>query len=141
MFFGRKNDKEELVNKPRVEKKIEETHEWDKKKISIALIIFAVGLIAFMEAKNQFFPESNVLGTSSVNRSVQKPDFKTPKIDLQKELGVSLDEVKSDISSLDAKEVASSSPQIQKVLRDIEGIKDMPTNEARDACMRICSGI
>lgn len=141
MIFRKKEKEEEVLSRRRIEKKAEDTHEWDKKKISIALIIFAVGLIGFLEAKSRFFPDSSVLGTTSVNRSVQKPDIKTPKIDLQKELGVSLDEVKNDISSLDAKEVASSSPQIQKVLKDIESIKDMPTNEARDACMKICSGI
>lgn len=145
MFLRKKEEpkEDELLKKPRVSKEPEDDSEWDKKKISIGLIILALGLIGFMEAKSRFFPNTEVLGTSAVNRSteIRKPDVKTPKIDLQSELGVSIDDIKNNISNLDAKEVASSSPQIQKVLNDIESIKDMPTNEARDACMKICQGI
>jgi predicted RNA-binding protein with EMAP domain len=42
---------------------------------------------------------------------------------------------------LDPEEVASSSPQIQKVLNDIQGIKNLPADQARNTCMKICSGI
>jgi hypothetical protein len=138
--------KEELAEKPvksrRAEKK-EDEYEWDKKRILIVGFSVIVVLALAVELKRMFLPNTSILGDSTVKKAseVEKPKVKPPSVDLQSKVGASLADIKNNIANLDPEEVASSSPQIQKVLQDMQGIKDLPKDEAKNACMRICSGI
>lgn len=145
MNFRRKREEEEAPEelKPkRTRIKDEPDFEWDKKRISIGLILLAVGFIGFMEVKDRL-GTSAVLGTSSVNRSTQleNPQIEAPKINLESDINTKIAGIKDSVGALNADDVASSSPQIQKVLNDIQGIKNLPAAQAKDACMKICSGI
>lgn len=125
-------------------KKEEESIEWDKRKILITTCIAIVAVILAVELKSRFLPGSeSVLGQSSEKKpmSVQKPDIKSPNINFQSEVDSKISEIKQNINGLNAVEVASSSPQIQKVLQDIQGIKDLPSNQAKEMCLKICGGI
>lgn len=138
MIFRKKQ--EEVVEAPRSRRKEPENDfEWDKKRIAIFLLCFAVFVLAALEVKSRFFPNTSILGAST-SRSIQKPTVQAPHVDFSR-VGASLDDIKKNIQSLDAAEIASSSPQVQKVLRDIQGIKDLPANQAREMCLKICSGI
>lgn len=145
MRFHRNREEEEApeeVKPKRTRIKDEPDFEWDKKRISLALILFAIGFIAFMEVKSRFVsPE--VLGTNEINRStqVENPQVEAPKINIESDINSKISDIKDSVGALNADEVASSSPQIQKVLNDIQGIKNLPANQAKDACMKICSGI
>lgn len=120
-----------------------EDQEWDKKRIIIILLFLGVLFIAAFELKGLFLDKNpGVLGTSNFDRaSVEKPNVKPPDIDLESQVGSAIIDIKRNIGALDAKEVASSSPQIQKVLNDIQGIKDLPSSQAKEMCLKLCSGI
>lgn len=125
-------------------KKEEENIEWDKRKILITTCIAIVAVILAVELKSRFLPGSeSVLGESSEKKpmSAQKPDIKPPNINFQSGVNSKISEIKQNINGLNAVEVASSSPQIQKVLQDIQGIKDLPSNQAKEMCLKICGGI
>ena len=127
-----------------MKKEIEQDFEWDKKRILIGLSIFAVIVIAAFELKGLFLNKNgNVLGETNINRSseIEKPNVKPPNINFKSEVGSTIADIKKNIGQLDTREVASSSPQIQKVLQDIQGIKDLPSSQAKEMCLKICSGI
>jgi hypothetical protein len=90
-----------------------------------------------------FLPNTDILGESTVKKAseIEKPDIDSPNVNLESKVESSVSQIKDNIVNLDPEEVASSSPQIQKVLRDIQGIRDLPADKARNTCMRICSGI
>ncbi len=141
---GKEEEPEEELQKPTRAKKVKEENdfEWDKKRISVGLIILAIGFIGFMEIKDRVFTNPAVLGTSAVNKSTQVQELiEAPKINLESDINTKIGDLKESVNALNADDVASSSPQIQKVLNDIQGIKDLPANQAKDACMKICSGI
>lgn len=117
----------------------EEEYEWDKRRIAIFLLSLTIVIIVGIEIKKTFFPNTNILG-ASVKKSVEKPNIEPPRLNLS-QINSTIDNVKKNVESLDAEEIASSSPQIQKVLRDIQGIKDLPANQAREMCLKVCSGI
>lgn len=138
--------KEELVKEPiKTRKKEEESNEeWDKKRVVITAFFVIVAVLAVREIKTTFFPSSDgVLGQNVevTPTPIKKPDVEIPRFNVVNEVGSKIEELKRNIEGLDPEEVASSSPQIQKVLRDMEGLKDLPSNEARNTCMKLCSEI
>ncbi len=148
MFF--RNKKEEKVIeeeipklKPKKIEKEDDGLEWDKKRILTTLLFGIIAIFLVMELKHRFFPDTNILGESTVKKAseIEKPSVKGPNMDLESKVGSTLNEVKNNINQIDPEEVATSSPQIQKVLNDIQGIRDLPADKARNTCMKICSGI
>lgn len=138
MIFGKKQEEPAEILKVR-RKEPEDDYEWDKRRIAIFLLLFSVILLGGLELKRTFFPNTSILG-ASVKRSVEKPSIEPPHLNLS-QISSTINDVKKNVQSLDAAEIASSSPQIQKVLRDIQGIKDLPANQAREMCLKVCSGI
>lgn len=150
MFFRKK--KEEEIEKldeeslKKTKKKVEKEDDglvWDKRRIIIAFALVAFVLFGLRQAKGMFFPNTNILGESTVKKAseIEKPEVGGPGVDLESNLTSKFDDIKENIVNLDPEEIASSSPQIQKVLKDIEGLKDLPSDQARNTCMKICSGI
>lgn len=148
MFFrGKKEEEidkldEEAPKKTRRKKEADDLV-WDKKRVIVSIIIVVLVLFGAKMLKSTFFPNVNILGESTVKKAseIEKPNVENPNIDLQTQVGKTLDQIKDNVIELDPEEVASSSPQIQKVLNDIQNIKNLPADQARNACMKICSGI
>ena len=122
-------------------KKEEKKEEWDIKKIIVILFSLIVGFLLVLEAKRMLLPNMKFLPTSKdVIVEVKKPDIKPP-VNVQSAVGSKINQIKNSINDINAEEIATSSPQIQKVLHDIQGIKDLPADKAKDQCLKICSGI
>ena len=138
MIFRKKQEESVEVLKSR-KREPEEEFEWDKRRIAIFLLLFSVVFLVGLEVKKTFFPNTNILGVA-VKKSVEKPNIEAPHLNLS-QISSTIEDVKKNVQTLDAAEIASSSPQIQKVLRDIQGIKDLPANQAREMCLKVCSGI
>lgn len=145
MFFRKKEEVAPAAPlKPTRKKEEESSDEWDKKRIVITAFFAVVAILAVREIKATFFPsDESVLGQNvSISPTpIKKPDVEIPRFNVANEVGSKIEELKRNIEGLDPQEVASSSPQIQKVLRDMEGLKDLPSNEARNTCMKLCSEI
>jgi hypothetical protein len=147
MFFRGKKEEpiENLAETPKPKpKKVEKVDDglvWDKKRLFVALVIVIIAFFAFMQVKKSLFPGVSILGDSTVKKAseIQKPIIGRPNVDLESQVTSSLDDIKNNVNGIDPQEVATSSPQIQKVLRDIEGLKDLPSNQAKSACLNICS--
>ncbi|RJQ36072.1 hypothetical protein C4559_05720 [Candidatus Microgenomates bacterium] len=142
-------------------KKIEEEQEsWDKKKIIIALLIAALlgGLLyaakIFVLGKNINIPfkysttnksQEKVEGISTKNNESDQEDSTSvslPLIDnLKGEASQKLEEVKREINNLSISELASSSPQVKKIIQDVQGLEQAPKNQAKEACYNICKSL
>jgi len=146
MFFRKKKDEEveELEEKKTRRKKTEEDElVWDKKRVIIATFLIIFGIFAAIQIKDNLFPNTNILGESTVRKvsEVKKPEVESPNLNLQSQVVDSVDEIKESISEINPEEVATSSPQIQKVLNDIQGIKNLPSDKAKEACYKVCSSL
>jgi hypothetical protein len=114
--------------------------EWDKKKI-ILFTIAAIVLIGIgFEAKDL------VLGTSVAPAvSVQKPDVKGAATQVSSDIKTSvqnqLDNLKTEAQNVDLVQIASSSPQVQKVINDLKAVQDYPKNQLKTTCQQICNGL
>lgn len=50
-----------------------------------------------------------------------------------------LNEIRREVSKLNVSEIASSSPQVQKVLNDLKALENYPKNQAKEACLNLCN--
>lgn len=121
------------------QKKTDET--WDRKKVSLVLSLVMILLVFGFFGSNRYLLQSKTEVKGDTTKEEAKKTIEKPNINIKKDLEDKVNAIREDVDSLDVKEVASSSPQIQKVLNDIKSIQNLPSNEAREACMKICSGI
>jgi len=50
-----------------------------------------------------------------------------------------LDNLKAEAQNVDLTEIASSSPQMQKVVNDLKALQDYPKNQVKATCEQICN--
>ena len=119
---------------------------WNKKRIFVTLImlmLLGVGAyffkteilgeaINFLTAKPSKAPES-VKGVS-INEG-------QPSIDIQKAVREKIEDLAKEASKIDVQDIASSSPQIQKLIKDLSSIKDYPANQAKEICEKVCGNL
>lgn len=127
---------------------------WDRKKVLTGVFLFVIvgGLVYYyrplilgqtMQAftsqveKLTSKPTKQVAGVETMRSTPNGPS--TPKIlpnaqDLQKKI----EELTKQVKSLSVSDVASSSPQVQKVLDDLKSLESLPSTKAREACENIC---
>jgi ABC-type proline/glycine betaine transport system substrate-binding protein len=112
--------------------------QWDKKKI-ILFLVAAILLIGIgFEAKDL------ILGKSiSPSVSIAKPDIKGAAVqvvpDIKNNVQSQLDNLKTEAQGVNLVEIASSSPQVQKVINDLKALQDYPKNQVKATCQQICN--
>ena len=131
---------------------IKNTESWNKKKIFITLFIIVVIIISYLFKtlildKNVSVSPTNfsksVKGVITSRNSDQVSDTSSQSNipDIQTLLQQKINTIKQEVEKLNIVEIASSSPQIQKVINDINSIKQYPSNEVKNICQKICSGL
>lgn len=107
--------------------------EWDKKKIFLATVITIFLLISGYYVVNSF------TGYSYKNNLVsQTPNLKPP-ISIKKSAQDQINALKEEASNINLVDVATSSPQVQKVINDLKALKDYPNNQLKQTCINLCS--
>lgn len=116
---------------------------WDKKKIFVGLLlIIGLGILVYQS-------QSFVLGKDEYKRvegvSIQKEVSSESSLPSASALSQQVQEkildIKGQISGLSVSDIASSSPQVQKILQDIQGLENYPGTRAKEVCESICSSI
>lgn len=126
---------------------------WNVKKILVTVVatavVVSVGLygahaLGFIKFQN---PErrttiGKVQGVS-VSENIDDAPTPTPQksysLPTRSDIEEKLEEVKSEVQSIDVAEIASSSPQIQKVLQDLKALQGYPKSQAHELCQKMCS--
>ena len=130
-------------------KPIEES--WNKKRIIVGLVILfaaTAGLTAFKVLvldKNQTSPQNiankvttGVQGASTnANTSSNGSTITGLKTNIQDQLNT----IKQEASSINLTDIATSSPQVQKVIDDIKSIQNLPRSQAKSFCEQVCGGL
>ena len=113
---------------------------WNKKKIFIAiflLVIFMAGgyFLKFHVLDKSLDQSSKSVQGISAEENNSGPDV---KLSVQEAVKEKIDSLKQEVSDLDIIEIASSSPQVQKILNDIKSLEQYPTNQIKEICRKIC---
>jgi len=113
----------------------------DKRKIILGLVslVFLIGIILY-STKTTFLGDTvkreSVKGIqTSTGLSIKR---QLPAFSIQSTVEDKVNSIRDEVSKLDVKEVASTSPQVQKVLNDIKSMQNYPRNQAKEACRQVC---
>ncbi|MBF8249742.1 MAG: hypothetical protein HW400_343 [Candidatus Levybacteria bacterium] len=113
---------------------------WNKKRIFIAIILLALLIIGgyFFKTRalgeNLFRQVKSVKGISS-QKQIAEPAF---NLNIQDTVKEKINSLKQEVAGLDIIEIASSSPQVQKILNDVKSLEQYPTNQLKEICRKIC---
>jgi hypothetical protein len=109
---------------------------WNKKRVFLGIFLLALLIIGggyffrdkiFINSSRQLKSVEGA-STSAVDTATNVPEAVKEKID----------NLKQEVSGLNLMEVASSSPQVQKILNDIKALQQYPANQIKDLCRKIC---
>lgn len=118
------------------------------KRVVLPILLIGMGAaVAYVGKTGAISPDmllskvtSSVKGVSTQNTSTYQPPEK-PKPKSLREIETKLEEIKKDMGNLNVEDITNSSPQFQKITRDIENLHDLPRNQAKEACLQVCSGL
>mgnify|MGYP001607478486 CR=1 FL=1 len=125
------------------QKEKKEEIQWDKKKIIFAVIVAILLIGIGFELKSVFLVESQPIEKVNQNSNAQIKGASTNELTngIKQSFADNINSLKAQAQNIDIAEIASSSPQVQKVINDLKGLKDLPKNEIKSACEKICSGL
>lgn len=52
-----------------------------------------------------------------------------------------LDEIKQELQNLQASDLATSSPQVQKVITDLKSLEQYPQTQVKNTCIQVCNSL
>lgn len=126
------------------QKEKKEEIQWDKKKIFIGLVITILLIGIGFELKSVFLGESSIpIKEINQNSNAQIRGASTTDLTngIKQSFADNINSIKAQAQNIDIAEIASSSPQVQKVISDLKGLKDLPKNQIKSACEKICNGL
>jgi len=113
--------------------------ELDKRKLVLLSIVFLM-IIAF------------IISSSGIDNKKAK-QFSSKKVEgaaissqdavqgIKDAVGDRIESIQEEAKNINVAEVASSSPQVQKVINDIKSLENYPADQAKGLCEKICSSL
>ena len=115
---------------------------WDKKKIFVTVVIAILIIAIGFQLKSYLIADQN---SSKVSEKLKKQVKSINTSDLSNNIREGIEEsfnnLKTQAQSLDVAEIATSSPQVQKIINDLKTLQDLPKSQLKSTCERICSGL
>lgn len=115
-------------------KTLKQEDNWDKKKI-IIFSIAVIGILLFFSYRLIDFSSTHVPPPAPESVKGISAD------DLSKGFQETIQNLQQEAQNLDVEDVATSSPQVQKIINDLKALKDVPKSQLKSTCQNICSGL
>lgn len=68
----------------------------------------------------------------------QEPQFLPTSREVQAAVEDKVEDIKREVGNLKVEDIATSSPQVQKILKDIQALQQYPKNQAKELCENLC---
>ena len=129
-----------MPRKKVLEEEHEEKVEWDKPRIMSFFIVLGLLVVGGLLGKHFFL---DVQTNSSPQQSVQgistQADASLPTVQsVQRGVTEQLANLQQQASQISVKDIASSSPQVQQILLQLQKLPQLPGDIAKQACVQLC---
>jgi len=124
-----------------------EQETWDKRKILIfvgILLLLGGGLVYGFRAEKflgETRRETKGIETQENKKNESSESPKPSFTNIQSTFEEKITDIKKEAENINVVEIATSTPQIQKVINDIMSLQNYPRNQAKEACFNACSNI
>ena len=122
------------------EPKEKEKVEWDKRKILVFIIAGLLLLVLLYGIKNTIIGPSTSSPNTSDVKGANTTLYPSPP-DIKGTIQNQIDNLKTEAANINVADVATSSPQVQKVITDLKNLQNYPSTQLKSACMQICNGL
>ena len=121
-----------------------EKPQWDRGKILLFFITLIILFIIGFEVR------SIILGDKVNTQSKQPQNLSSVKgasteqiqvPNLKQNVQGEINNLKNEAANINLIDVASSSPQVQKVINDLKALQNYPQDKLKDTCTKICNGL
>jgi len=125
----------------RIKKEAEEII-WDKKKIIVTVVIGILILLISLQFKAYLDQDQNISDISKEPK-LEVKSINTSELSNNIREGVedSFNNLKTQAQNLNVTEIATSSPQVQKIINDLKALQDLPKSQLKSTCEKVCSGL
>ena len=111
---------------------------WDLKKIILGIVIIVVFAGVLYLAKDKI--EENLTSLEKPLGEVE--GAKVNKVsEARDDVKERLEMIKREIANLNAIDIASSSPQVQKIIKDLQDLQSYPSTQIKDICQNMCKSL
>ena len=116
-------------------------------KVLLGIFLLGVGIGSFVLYKNGFL-NKNISANKNLNSLEQSvkglqtstlQPTSTPSSNTNSYLQNAISNIKQQAQNLNLAQIASSSPQIQQVIEQIQNLPQVPANDAKQACVQLCN--
>lgn len=132
------------------EEKMEEF--WDIRKIIIGVIILLLLIFGALIGKRILFHESlapssfiphlpSVKGIRTFNAPQDSVSHIKISLPSQRDVQSQIQTIQQQVTHLNVQEVASSSPQVQAIIKQLQQLPSGPVGQVKDACIRLCNNL
>ena len=125
-----------------MKKETKEEKEWDIKKIIITVFSLAMLIALILFFKYYVFAENDFSKKSSSKipsvKQVEGINTSEPPLDVKQVVQENINSIKEEAGKIDVVEIASSSPQVQKVINDLKNLEKYPSSQAKSMCNSLC---
>lgn len=116
--------------------------EWDRKKIIAFIIVLVLLIVGLYKMKtvilNQNSPSQQQV---AAKKNVKGTSVGVDASDVKKNVQDQISKLKAEAANINLIDIASSSPQVQKVINDLKALQQVPGNELKKTCENICNGL
>ena len=124
-------------------KEPKEKIEWDKKKIILFVIFFVLLLVGLGALKVMVLDKNSLQDkNSSVVSSQEVKAAETSSLNAQtikNNIQGQIKSLKDEANNIDVVSIATSSPQVQKIINDLKALQNYPSNQLKETCVNICN--
>lgn len=132
------------------EEKYEEV--WDIRKVIAGVVLLLVLIVGGVIGKRLLFHESispdsfipKLPSVKGISTNFNAPDAVSHvKISLpsQHDVQDQIQTIQEQVTHLNVADVASSSPQVQEIIKQLQEIPAGSVNQVKDACVRLCNNL
>jgi hypothetical protein len=120
-------------------REIKQNRQWDVKKLVLVGLLLVGILVLIIFFKFYFFAASDL--TPQVVKTGSKAVEGISTENIQKVVQEKLDSVKEQADKINVTDIATSSPQVQKLIKDIKALEGYPSSQARIMCENLCKSL
>ena len=115
--------------------------EWDKLKIALFTILVFLLLFAGYQIKTLTLNQNQNPSTAVETNVKESPMVNSNTPSFKNTIQQNIEDLKKEAGSINVEDLATSSPQVQKVINDLKSLQNLPQSRLKEACFKICNGL